>query len=256
MNIGVIMAGGKGKRFGAEGKNKTAELFNGKPIVKYGVELFEKTTDKIIVVLGVAPQSVTEAIGRNEMVDYAFQLEPLGTGDALRVAMEQIISLGLEPEMVFVGNGDHMMFYDPQVIEDLKDLRKDTGAAVCLISIMYPQDPDKFVWGRIVRNAKGEVERIVEQKDATPEERKIAELNVNFYGIDYQFAKKYFSQIQPSKVTGEYYITEMVELAKKNGYKVEALVTPFEQVGIGINTREELKESEELFNRQSPNLIR
>jgi len=66
MNVGVVMPGGKGKRFGIKGVNKTAEMFRGKPMVRYGTDLFSETMDKVIVVVGIEAESVIAAVGNND----------------------------------------------------------------------------------------------------------------------------------------------------------------------------------------------
>jgi bifunctional UDP-N-acetylglucosamine pyrophosphorylase / glucosamine-1-phosphate N-acetyltransferase len=246
MTVGIVMAGGKGKRFGVSGVNKTAQLFLGKPIVRYGTDLFSRTTDKIIVVVGIESESVREAVGENNKVEYAYQKMPMGTGDALRAAILKIASLGWKPKVIFIGNGDHMMFYEPEIIEEMKNKLTAERADMVMLTMDY-SDPDKLVWGRVIRNNQGEVVRIVEQKDATETERNISELNANFYAMDYEFARENYRKIKPSPVSGEYYITEMVGLAVKAGKKVTAIKLPFEKVGVGINTRAELEQSTELY---------
>jgi bifunctional UDP-N-acetylglucosamine pyrophosphorylase / glucosamine-1-phosphate N-acetyltransferase len=248
MTVSIVMAGGKGKRFGNIGVNKTAELFLGKPLVRYGTDLFTKTTDKVIVVVGVEPESVKKAIGDNDKVVYALQKKPLGTGDALRVAMEKIISMGWDPEIVFIGNGDHMMFYDEEIINEMKKKLISEMVDMVMLTTDYA-DPDKLAWGRVIRNNNGLVERIVEQKDASLSERKITEQNVNFFAYTYDFVSKNYNKIKPSPVSGEYYITDMVELAVNDGRKVVAIKVPFEKVGIGINTKEELEMSMQLYKK-------
>lgn len=240
------MAAGKGKRFGADIKNKTAELFNGKPMVKYGVELFAKTTDKIFVVVGVAADSVKSAIGQNDKVEYVFQPEPLGTGNAFKVAMDRVIECGLNPKAVFVGYGDHMMYYDKKILNEMNDVVGE-GAKVVLVSTVFDES-NKLAWGRIIRSDKAVV-GIVEQKDATEEQRRIKEVNAGFYCFDFQFAKDNYNKLEKSPVTGEYYVTDLIKAAAVTGFRIEAVQVPFENVGIGINTKEELQESERLYKQ-------
>jgi bifunctional N-acetylglucosamine-1-phosphate-uridyltransferase/glucosamine-1-phosphate-acetyltransferase GlmU-like protein len=199
------MAGGQGKRFGAEGINKTALPFLEMPIIRYGTDLFSET-------------------------------------------IAEIEKQGWKPDVIFIGNGDHMMFYDREIIEQMESLLVEKKAGIVMVTTEHP-DPDKPVWGRVIRNSKGEVMRIVEQKDATIEERKITEISPNFYAFDYEFARVYCKKIRPSPVSHEYYINQMVEIAVNAGRKVLAVKRPFEKVGPGINTREELGESLEMYKK-------
>lgn len=247
------MAGGKGKRFGAAGKNKTAEEFLGKPLVRYGTDLFSKTMDRVIVVVGVESASVKEAVGENEKVEYAVQDSPKGTGDALKTAIQKIEELGWPVETLFVGNGDHMMFYDEMVIQKMMQELSSPEVSMVMISTIV-NEPNKLAWGRVIHNKNGTVERIVEQKDATEKEKAISEQNVNFFAYKYSFARKFCYQIQPSPVSGEYYITDMVQLATQAGGKVTAVVLPFEKVGFGANTKQELEENQRLLAIHTPDL--
>jgi bifunctional UDP-N-acetylglucosamine pyrophosphorylase / glucosamine-1-phosphate N-acetyltransferase len=99
--------------------------------------------------------------------------------------------------------------------------------------------------GRVVRDASGNVTAIVEEKDATEEQRAINEINAACYFFSTKFLKKYLKKIKKSPVTGEYYIVSLIEMAAKNKETIETM-----QVDLpwrGVNTQEELKEAEQLF---------
>jgi len=245
--VGIILAAGRGKRFGTEGENKTAALYEGKPMVAYGVELLGGTGGEVVVVIGVGEESVRKALVGYQ-VRFVRQTEPRGTGDAVRAAVDDLKKRRQRPEVVFVGYGDHMMFYDRQMLEKLTDLHRESRAAVTLVSTEYDQ-PDDLCWGRIVRKADGGVERIVEHKDANPTERQIRELNAGFYAFDGDFLQKYIGKLAPSAVTGEYYLTDLIKAAGDADLPVAGLIVPFEKVGLGINTRQELDASQKLFEK-------
>lgn len=241
MIVGIILAGGRGKRFGSEesGVNKTAASLSGKPLVVYGVELFFKTTDKTVVVVGSMAETVKAAVGEYN-VEWATQEKPLGTGDAVRAGVYRIKELGWKVKSVVVGYADHMMFYTPAAVKSLVDVQQKNDAVMGLLATEY-QDPNKLAWGRLIRSTNGDVERIVEQKNATEEEKNIKEVNPGFYCFDYKFLLEAVDKIKPNTVNGEYYITDLVEIAGDMGKKVVAVRVPFEEVGYGINTREELE---------------
>lgn len=243
---GIILAAGKGKRFGATGINKTASLFNGKPMVHYGVELFTGVCESTVVVVGVMADTVKAALADTPNILFAYQAEPLGTGDAFRVGIKALVDSGKTPDVVLVGYGDHMMFYDKRMLDELTALHESSAAAVTMVTVQH-DEPDTLAWGRIVRNEQGNVQRIVEQKDATDEERKIDELNAGFYCVDFSFAKEKLDEFAASPVTGEYYLTDIVQMAVKDGKTVSGLTLPLTRVGIGVNTPEEKSESEALF---------
>jgi bifunctional UDP-N-acetylglucosamine pyrophosphorylase/glucosamine-1-phosphate N-acetyltransferase len=170
----------------------------------------------------------------------------LGTGHALKVAVEDIQDRKIKPERIFVGYGDHMMFYKPSVITEMDKLHNKDRAAVTLVTVVH-DDPNSLAWGRIIRNNVGTVEAIVEQNDATESQKEITELNAGFYCFDYQFLLRNINKLQKSPVTGEYYITDLIELAIKNKLPVVAHLVPFKLVGIGINTRAQLVDASEML---------
>lgn len=256
-SVGIILAAGKGKRLNSTDTNKTALLFNGKPMIQYAAEFFQKTVDQTVVVTGFAVETVVNAIPKDlrKNVIFVKQEEQLGTGHAVQVALEELKRRGQEFELVLVGYGDHMMFYAPDVVRELVELHKKENAAISMISTIVDQ-PDELAWGRVMRDEADEsVRRIVEQKDATPEERLIKESNAGFYCFDAAFLGRSVAELTASPVSGEYYLTEMIEIAKKNGDKIVALPVPFDMVGVGVNTPLELQDSQTLYRRLADGTI-
>ena len=245
MIVGVILAAGKGTRMNSTGVNKTSLLFNGKPIIQYGVDLYKETTDKTVVVVGAFAQSIQQVLSGQE-VTFVEQHDQLGTGHAVVAAVNAIEQKGWRPQSVLVGYGDHMMFYLPETARKLIRNQQEQHTALSLVTADYERT-DEMRFGRIVRDEKGFVKAIVEHKDATEEERKITEFNPGFYCFDYGFLKNNIAKIEISPVSGEYYVTDMIALAVKAGQKVAALQVPFSEIGLGINTAAELTESREMY---------
>jgi bifunctional UDP-N-acetylglucosamine pyrophosphorylase/glucosamine-1-phosphate N-acetyltransferase len=243
MVVGVILAAGKGKRFGAVGRNKTAELYMGKPLVSWGVDLLEKVTEKVVVVVGAYAESVRKAVGVRNSTVFAVQTRRLGTGHALKVAIAEIEKQNWRPEAVVLGYGDHLMKYRLETVEELVRIQSECGAGVVLVTTDYP-DPDSLRWGRVIRSKSGEIKGVIEQKDATEDQRKISELNSGLYCFDYEFVKKAVKRLKKSPVSGEYYATDLVGIAGEMGYKAEAVKVNFSQVGYGANTPEELRRND------------
>lgn len=245
---GIILAAGKGTRFKAKGHNKTAALFQNKPLVYYGVSLLASIVDKTYVVIGAYADSVKNALKDKKNVIYTKQYKRLGTGHALLTAMKAIeTSSRAHPSSVVVGYGDHMMFYTKDIVKNMVSLLHDNQAAITFISTHH-EDPNTLAWGRIKRDKTGKVIGIVEQKDATEAERAITELNAGFYCFDYNFLRTYAKHLRKSPVTGEYYLTDFIDIAVKHDLPVEALQVPFEYVGIGINSITQLEESISLYS--------
>jgi bifunctional UDP-N-acetylglucosamine pyrophosphorylase / glucosamine-1-phosphate N-acetyltransferase len=246
MNIGIVLAAGKGKRFGSGEFNKTTAVFAGKPLVKYATDLFSKVAEKIIVVVGVGAEGVVSAIGNNPKLLYVKQEKRLGTGHAARVAVEAVSKIKLNPKYVWVGYGDHMMFYTSKIIKKLPLLLDTPEKVVGMITCEH-KDPDSLAWGRVIRNKDNEVIAVVEQKEANHKQRKIKELNAGFYCFRWDFLRDGIRKLKRSSVTGEYYLTDMISIAIGEGNKIVGVKIPIEYVGLGINTREELIKSERMF---------
>lgn len=247
MKIGIILAAGKGTRIKSKERNKVTLPFLNKPLILYSVELMEKVVDKTIVVIGAFHQSVKQVL-KNKKVIYAYQKKRLGTGHAVKVALEEIKKINLNPSIVLVGYGDHTMFYDKKDIEKLIKLHQKEKAAMSIITVKH--ENEKLHWGYIIRNKKNDIIDSIEYKDASDKIKKtINELNAGFYCFDYQFLKKNIRKIKKSPVSGEYYINALIGIAAKQKLKVSGLRVQFSRVGIGVNRWDELEESQKIYLR-------
>jgi bifunctional UDP-N-acetylglucosamine pyrophosphorylase / glucosamine-1-phosphate N-acetyltransferase len=240
----IILAGGNGTRIKSKEINKVALPFLGKPIVLYGVELFEKIASKTVVVIGAFEDSVKEAL-KDKNIIYVRQEERLGTAHAVKVGISALKD-SPDDELVLVGYGDHLMFYKEETIREFINHHLQNRAVVSFITTKY-HDPNYLAWGRIERDSSGNVADIVEQKDATDEQRKIKEVNAGFYCFSLGFLRKHINMVEKSPVSGEYYITDLVKYAVKEKLKVSAVIVRFREVGIGINRQDELEESQKIY---------
>lgn len=242
---GIILAGGKGTRLNSKDVNKVVYPFCGKPMIQYGVDLFEKMCDQIVVVVGAFAQSVKDVLA-DRTVSYASQEEQLGTGHAVKVGLASLREP--KPDLVLVGMGDHMMYYSQKTLQNLIDLHTKEQAVVSFISTTYEKQQE-LAWGHIERDAVGKVVDIIEHKDADDEQKKIKEINAGLYCFDYNFLSTHIESIIKSTVTSEYYLTDIIHIAFKDKLPVVALQVPFEEVGIGVNRIEELSESEDFYKK-------
>lgn len=239
----IILAAGRGKRMQATDTNKVALFLANKPLILHAIHTLEDMHfDKIVVVIGFAKESVMEAL-KDSHVLFAEQKELLGTADAVKTALEVVPS---ETTDVLIIQGDDSAFYKHNVIQQLTERHVTTGAALTLLTIDVK---NPYGLGRIVRNEEGNVAKVVEEKDATDDERKINEINPACYLFRVSFLKDYLHQVEKSPVTGEYYLTSLIDLAIKHGEKVET-VRGGKMVWRGVNTQEELEEAERLYNNR------
>jgi UDP-N-acetylglucosamine pyrophosphorylase len=236
----IILAAGKGKRMNTKNKNKVTLTLADKPLVKHSVDLLEDLQfHAVVVVIGYAKESVKEVLKNDTHIIFAEQKKRLGTAHAVAVGFQKIT-----PDVtdVLVIQGDDSAFYTKDVIEQLAAKHVESNAAVTFLTVKL-ENP--FALGRVVRDASGNVTAIVEEKDATEEQRAINEINAACYFFSTKFLKKYLKKIKKSPVTGEYYIVSLIEMAAKNKETIETM-----QVDLpwrGVNTQEELKEAEQLF---------
>jgi bifunctional UDP-N-acetylglucosamine pyrophosphorylase/glucosamine-1-phosphate N-acetyltransferase len=193
------------------------------------------TVSRPIVVYSPATRAVRDAVaGRAEA---ALQDEPLGTGDALRAALQ---ALPAEAEEVLVLSGD-VPLVKADLLEALLEARALDHAAMSLVAV-DALDPTGL--GRVVRNEGGTVERIVEDKDASEEERQLTEINAGLYAFDAAWLRRRITALTPSSSNGELYLTDLVALAREDGRIVSAV--GFEDDGTldGINDRSQLAQAE------------
>ena len=191
-----------------------------------------------VVVVGHEAQSVENKV--NEyfpgQAKFAFQAERKGTGHAAQVGLNALE--GFEGN-VFILSGD-VPLLETSTLEKLSELTDDKEQPLSLVSTIL-DNPTGY--GRIVRNAQGQVQRIVEHKDATEEERQIDEINGGIYCANAAFLRSALSKLSNNNAQGEYYLTDIVGIALSQGLKVAGLVVSSEEIQ-GANSRAQLAQLE------------
>ncbi len=233
------MAAGLGTRMRSS-LPKVLHPMCGRPMLAYVLDAWASTAEGAagpppVVVYSPAVAAITEAF--DGQATFALQAEPRGTGDAVRAAMAAVPEAATE---VVVLSGDVPLVTGSD-LEAVIEARRADGAAIALASV-YAADPAAL--GRVVRGDFGTVERIVEAKDATPEELEGNEINVGLYAFDAAWLRRRIATLEPSAATGELYLTDLVRLAREDGRIVAAV--GFEDDGRfdGINDRNQLAAAE------------
>lgn len=238
----IILAAGKGKRMKSKGLNKVTIPLGNKPMILYGIDLLkELKINPIIVVVGFAKNSVMKLL--DSQVVFVEQKKRLGTAHAVKCALEKIPQDFTD---VIIIQGDDSAFYTKNMIINLINKHIASKSLLTLLTIKL-ENP--FGLGRIIRNHKGKIIAIVEEKDATLEQKQIKEVNPACYVFNVKFLEKYIKQVKRSLVTGEYYLTSLIDLAIRNNERVESLSSGFIRWR-GVNTKEELEEAEKLLMNQ------
>ncbi len=236
----IILAAGRGSRMKSKTANKVTLSLADKPIILHAIDLLEKMGFKlIVVVVGFAKDSVINIV-KHPIVVFAEQAKRLGTAHAVKCGLTQIPD---DITDVVVMNGDDSAFYTEELVSQLTGIHFSSNAAVTFLTL---QLDTPFGLGRVIRDSAGKVMEIVEEKDATNEQRKVNEINAACYVFSTKFLKKYIKKVEKSPVTGEYYIVNLIELAAKNGEKIETMQggsSPWR----GVNSKEELEEAERLY---------
>ncbi|HEV2590742.1 MAG TPA: bifunctional UDP-N-acetylglucosamine diphosphorylase/glucosamine-1-phosphate N-acetyltransferase GlmU [Gaiellaceae bacterium] len=235
----VLMAGGLGTRM----KSAVPKHFHpilGRRMVDWVIHTgLEAGADPLVVVASPA--------GKDEFrelpVTVAVQPKALGTGDAVRSAREALA--GHEGD-VLVLSGDTPLL-TAQLLRELVAAHHDQGATATILSF-EPEDPR--VYGRIVRGADGNVQRIAEGTDATPEEQAIGEVNSSIYVFRSAALWPALDRIQPHNVQGELYLTDVISVLVGDGEKVCAFVAPDPEETDGVNTRVELAHAAAVLRRR------
>lgn len=232
----VVLAAGKGTRMKAKNKNKVAYDLNGIPMVTRTLNVLREAGIKnVVVVVGHAKESVLKLLDKN--VKAVEQKKRLGTGHAVMCAMEAIPKTC---EHLVVLNGDDSFLFSGELVKQLFKKHTESNSELTFLTIEM-ENPTGL--GRVVRDDQGKVLGIVEEKDATIKQKEIKEINAACYLFSYDFVEKYIKKIPKSKISKEYYIVSLVEIAVKASKRVEALMIN-KLKWRGVNTPEELKEAE------------
>lgn len=242
----VILAAGKGKRMGAEIPKVLLSVGN-LPIITRMLRAVRasRVTDQPIVVIGHGFDEVCKEIGSGATC--VMQHEQLGTGHAVQVAKDAF----RDADQLVVLYGDHP-FVSPEMIREVAKLREQTGAKIAMMTTTVPDFEEWrrvfFTWGRIIRDREGALIGIREKKDCTPEEIAIHEVNPGFYCFEVAWLLAHIDALTDKNAQGEFYITELVEIAFREGAKIATLPIPPAET-VGVNSPEELAIAEQLASR-------
>jgi bifunctional UDP-N-acetylglucosamine pyrophosphorylase/glucosamine-1-phosphate N-acetyltransferase len=245
----VVLAAGEGTRMRSV-TPKVLHRLAGRTLIEHAVRAAAGTgPDELIVVTGHGRQQVdehladlTNALGRK--IRTAVQEQQNGTGHAVTCALAE---LGAQANgTVLVSYGD-VPLLDATMLGALLDEHRENGNAVTVLSAVV-QNPVGY--GRIVRNSHGAVTSIVEQRDATPEQAEITEINSGLYAFDAEVLRNALAKLSPENSQGELYLTDVLSLARADGLRVGALVCADPFLVEGVNDRVQLARLGAEFNRR------
>jgi bifunctional UDP-N-acetylglucosamine pyrophosphorylase / glucosamine-1-phosphate N-acetyltransferase len=237
----VILAAGQGTRM----KSKLYKVLHpvcGKPMVQHVVDQISSLQMKqMVAVVGHGAEKVQEQLG--DHIQYVLQEEQLGTAHAVMQAEEVLAN---EEGVTLVVCGDTPLITS-ETMEKLIAEHESLGAKATILTAK-PEDPTGY--GRIIRNSEGTVERNVEHKDATEEERKVTEINTGTYCFDNKALFDALQKVNNDNVQGEYYLPDVIEILKDAGEVVAAYQTPDFNETLGVNDRVALSKAESFMKKR------
>jgi UDP-N-acetylglucosamine pyrophosphorylase len=231
--LALILAAGKGKRMASD-LPKVLVPVCGRPMIHYVIDAVRAAgVERMLIVVGYRADLVRRELTGESGLEFVVQSEQLGTGHAVMMCRDRV---EMHEGSVLILAGDSPMVQT----SSLKALLKEFAAhqPACLLGTGKKDDPTGL--GRIVRNKKGEFQSIVEERDASPEQRAITEVNLSTYVFRPDALLSALDQLTSNNVQGEYYLTDCPGVLKKARQKVEALCVLKPCESLSINTPEEL----------------
>lgn len=237
----IILAAGKGTRM----KSKLYKVLHpvaGKPMVEHILDQVEQTEPtEIVTIVGHGAEMIKSHLG--ERSQYALQAEQLGTGHAVMQAQEL---LGGKQGTTLVITGDTPLL-TAETLKNLFDYHQGKNASATILTA-HAEDPTGY--GRIIRDHVGIVERIVEQKDASEEEARVQEINTGTFCFDNELLFEALAKTDTNNTQGEYYLTDIIEILKKEGKAVAAYQMADFDEAMGVNDRVALSTANKIMHRR------
>lgn len=240
--VALILTAGKGKRMKSS-LPKVLHPILGQPIISYVIEEVKKISpEKTVLVVGYGSDDVKKAL-ISDRLSYVSQSRQFGTAHAVMSSRRELD--GYDGTVVIL-YGDSPLIRHETLSKFINTHKKSKSP----LSILTAKVTNPYGYGRIIRNGRGEVTDIVEEKDATPEQRSLNEINSGIYCVETGFLWRALDQIDKKNNQKEFYLTDIVGIASRSGIKVNGFNFNVEEEIIGINNRVELSHAEELLRKR------
>lgn len=239
----VILAAGKGTRMQSETPKVLHEIF-GKTLVGYVLDNVKNITIENFVIVGHHAEEVESFVKKNYTnAKTVLQTPQLGTGHAVSMVCPMLKDY---KGLVLILCGDTPLITE-ETLKKFIDFHKSQKSDLTVMSTMF-ENPTNY--GRIIRETDNTLKCIVEEKDATPEQKAVKEVNAGIYCIDWAKVQPAFSQLTSNNAQGEYYLTDIIEWGKKNNLNVNAYIMGNNEEIFGINSRLHLAEATKIMQKR------
>lgn len=239
----VILAAGKGTRMKSETPKVLHEIF-GKTLVGYVLDNVKNITSENFVIVGHHAEEVENFVKKNYTnAKTVLQTPQLGTGHAVSMVCPMLKDY---KGLVLILCGDTPLITE-ETLKKFIDFHKSQNSDLTVMSTIF-ENPTNY--GRIIRETDNTLKCIVEEKDATPEQKAVKEVNAGIYCIEWAKVQPAFSQLTSNNAQGEYYLTDIIEWGKKNNLNVNAYIMENNEEIFGINSRLHLAEATKIMQKR------
>jgi len=233
----IILAAGESKRI-LSSESKILQTIGGKTILGHVLDNMGKIISKKNMNIVISPK-LNQLRNEYKKINFSFQKKPLGTAHAV-LSCKKFYSKSKEDILILYADNP---FIDETIIKDMVNLKKEKNSDIVLLAVNTHK---KNEYGRIVLNYEDKVEKIVEFKDATIDQKKISLCNSGIMLLKSEVLRKLITKIKSKNKKKEYYLTDIVDLANKNDFKVDYVKSNFLKT-LGVNTKQELAIAEEYY---------
>ena len=239
----IILAAGKGTRMKSD-LAKVLHPLDGVPMLFYPIATARAAgSQKIVAVIGHQPERIRKLFPANDLV-FVEQKEPLGTGHAVLQAKGAFTE---KNEEIIILCGD-VPLIRPDTLKELSQKRKRDRAAVVVLTTILDAPAG---YGRVLKEPDGQVTKIVEERDATSQEKLVREINSGIYCAESGFLFSAVGRLKNANAQKEYYLTDIIEIARKDGVRATSLTVSDPEEVMGVNTVEELRRAEKIIKDRS-----
>ena len=244
----VILAAGKGTRMKSDIPKVLHKIFE-KPLLGYVLDSVKDITTENFVIVGHHAEEVKEYVEKNyNNAKTVLQTPQLGTGHAVSMVCPYLEDYSGQ---ILILCGDTPLITS-ETLKKFVEYHNSNNSDLTVMSTIF-ENPANY--GRIIREQDGSLKCIVEEKDATLEEKAVKEVNAGIYILNWAKVKPAFSQLTSNNAQGEYYLTDIISWGKKNNLNVHAFILENSDESYGINSRKDLAEASKIMNTRKLNAL-